>query len=51
LPLINQSEAGINGQSAGGVSVLAAQDLGMLLENPRRKAGFWRSWLGWADHD
>lgn len=51
LPLINQSEAGINEQSAGGVSVLAAQDLGMLLENPRRKAGFWRSWLGWADHD
>jgi len=49
LSLINQSEAGDDGQHRGDVSVLAAQDLGMLLENPRRKAGFWRSWLNWAE--
>lgn len=49
FPLINQCNVGDPGQDAGGVSVLAAQDLGMLLENPRRKAGFWRAWLNWAD--
>lgn len=48
LPLINQSEAGNLRPDAESVRVLAAQDLGMLLENPRRKAGFWRSWLHWA---
>lgn len=53
LSLINQSEAGHGrpeaGTDASGIAVLVAQDLGMLLENPRRKAGFWRSWLNWPD--
>lgn len=48
LPLVNQRAAMEAGQVADQVSVMAAQDLGMLLENPRRKAGFWRSWLNWA---
>lgn len=49
LSPINQSEAGNGSPEAIGTPVLAAQDLGMLLENPRRKAGFWRSWLHWAE--
>lgn len=53
LSLINQSGAGQSrpepGTDASGVAVLVGQDLGMLLENPRRKAGFWRSWLHWSN--
>jgi len=49
FPLINQSVAEHNGIQRDRIAILAAQDLGMLLENPRRKAGFWRAWLHWAD--
>jgi uracil-DNA glycosylase len=33
------------------IPVLPAMDLGVLLDNPRRRASFWRHWLDWTGHN
>ena len=45
LPIGNQEGTSV---SPNGIPALAAQDLGVLLDRPRGKAGFWRRWLEWT---
>ncbi len=45
LPIGNQEGATV---SPDGIPALAVHDLGVLLDRPRSKAGFWRRWLEWT---
>jgi DNA polymerase len=45
LPNINQNSPSV---APADLPVLCAADLGLMLDRPRSKAGFWNGWLRWT---